>query len=445
MLRNFRRDGHNRKKKKDGKTVKEAHEHLKVSVSVCSRIFNEANDHSNPLVVKFGIVLKVGNEERIHVYYAHGEDSSTFVRRCYWLLDKTLEHVVLVHYRETIELSTMFTVQSQGFSNNKAAPVSSGSALSGPADMSASWDLSGQPDSAVDRQYSVSQHAHLEPNSDMTVQNHEQRLLEINTLEWDDLLAPGDSNKIISTQQGICMMLLLLGVSSSLERMSTVNNGNEISFHTADGQMTSSFQENESGVMTIFVIRHFHGGQSHLDSSSLCCVCGDACFPAEILQPVVYRCVVSPQTPGLVNIYLSFNGNKPISQIMSFEFRAPSVHLSTEPPENKSNWDELALQMRLAHLLFSTSKSLNILSSKIHQELLKDAKTFAGKCSHIIDNWACLIKSIEDKKLSVACAKDRLFVCEPVYRNGLWKELLKDVKSQNMTSEVKELFICVLS
>lgn len=31
MLRNFRRDGRNWKKKKDGKTVKEAHEHLKVS------------------------------------------------------------------------------------------------------------------------------------------------------------------------------------------------------------------------------------------------------------------------------------------------------------------------------------------------------------------------------------------------------------------------------
>lgn len=39
----------------------------------------------------------------------------------------------------------------------------------------------------------------------MTVQNHEQRLLEINTLEWDELLAPGgDPNKIIATQQGIC-------------------------------------------------------------------------------------------------------------------------------------------------------------------------------------------------------------------------------------------------
>lgn len=33
MLRNFRKDGHSWKKKKDGKTVKEAHEHLKVRVS----------------------------------------------------------------------------------------------------------------------------------------------------------------------------------------------------------------------------------------------------------------------------------------------------------------------------------------------------------------------------------------------------------------------------
>ncbi|XP_055814235.1 calmodulin-binding transcription activator 6 isoform X1 [Solanum dulcamara] len=469
MLRNFRRDGHNWKKKKDGKTVKEAHEHL-----------------------------KVGNEERIHVYYAHGEDNTTFVRRCYWLLDKTLEHIVLVHYRETQEVSSN-NIVAQG---SPAAPVSSGSALSDPADLSASWVLSAELDSAVDQQYSARRHAHLEPNRDMTVQNHEQRLLEINTLEWDELLAPGGHpNKIIATQQAggktanvqhtlyeqhnLCELngYSLNGVSSSLERMSTVNNSNEITFQTVDGQMTSSFEKNESGVMTvstddsfdslnkdrlqiqdsfgrwmnylitdspgstddptpessvstgqsyareqifniteispawafsteetkIFIIGHFHGEQSHLESSSLHCVCGDFCFPAEVLQPGVYRCIVSPQTPGLVNIYLSFDGNKPISQVMSFEFRAPSVHVWTEPLENKCDWDEFRIQMRLAQLLFSTSKSLNILSSKIPQDLLKDAKIFAGRCSHIIDDWACLIKSIEDKKFSVPHAKDCLF------------------------------------
>lgn len=39
MLRNFRKDGHNWKKKKDGKTIKEAHEHLKVSVFDFIRAF----------------------------------------------------------------------------------------------------------------------------------------------------------------------------------------------------------------------------------------------------------------------------------------------------------------------------------------------------------------------------------------------------------------------
>ncbi|CAH8346853.1 unnamed protein product [Eruca vesicaria subsp. sativa] len=59
MFRDFRKDGHNWKKKNDGRTVKEAHEQL-----------------------------KVGDKDMIHVYYAHGEDNTTFVRRCYWLLDK---------------------------------------------------------------------------------------------------------------------------------------------------------------------------------------------------------------------------------------------------------------------------------------------------------------------------------------------------------------------
>eukprot|EP00249_Psilotum_nudum_P023486 c28893_g1_i1 orf=378-3620(-) len=74
VLRNFRRDGHLWRKRNDNKTVREAHEHL-----------------------------KVGSAEKIHVYYAHGEDDSNFQRRVYWLLDKTLEHIVLVHYLQVKE------------------------------------------------------------------------------------------------------------------------------------------------------------------------------------------------------------------------------------------------------------------------------------------------------------------------------------------------------
>lgn len=71
VLRFFRKDGHNWRKKKDGRTVGEAHERL-----------------------------KVGNVEAVNCYYAHGEQNPNFQRRSYWMLDPAHEHIVLVHYRE---------------------------------------------------------------------------------------------------------------------------------------------------------------------------------------------------------------------------------------------------------------------------------------------------------------------------------------------------------
>ncbi|KAH6766999.1 hypothetical protein C2S52_017982 [Perilla frutescens var. hirtella] len=71
VLRYFRKDGHNWRKKKDGKTVKEAHEKL-----------------------------KVGSVDMLNCYYAHGEDDENFQRRSYWLLEQDLMHIVFVHYLE---------------------------------------------------------------------------------------------------------------------------------------------------------------------------------------------------------------------------------------------------------------------------------------------------------------------------------------------------------
>lgn len=73
-LRYFRKDGHNWRKKKDGKTVREAHERL-----------------------------KAGSIEVLHCYYAHGEDDENFQRRSYWMLERDLEHIVFVHYRQVKE------------------------------------------------------------------------------------------------------------------------------------------------------------------------------------------------------------------------------------------------------------------------------------------------------------------------------------------------------
>ncbi|KAK7400320.1 hypothetical protein VNO78_11526 [Psophocarpus tetragonolobus] len=69
VLRYFRKDGHNWRKKKDGKTVKEAHEKL-----------------------------KVGSVDVLHCYYAHGEENENFQRRSYWMLETDMMHIVFVHY-----------------------------------------------------------------------------------------------------------------------------------------------------------------------------------------------------------------------------------------------------------------------------------------------------------------------------------------------------------
>ncbi|GAA0158778.1 DNA-binding transcription factor [Lithospermum erythrorhizon] len=74
VLRFFRKDGHSWRKKKNGKTVGEAHERL-----------------------------KVGYVEAINCYYAHGEHNPSFQRRSYWMLDPAHEHIVLVHYRDVNE------------------------------------------------------------------------------------------------------------------------------------------------------------------------------------------------------------------------------------------------------------------------------------------------------------------------------------------------------
>ncbi|CAK7326385.1 unnamed protein product [Dovyalis caffra] len=501
MLRNFRKDGHNWKKKKDGKTVKEAHEHLKVS-----------------------------NEERIHVYYAHGQDNPTFVRRCYWLLDKTLEHIVLVHYRETQE-------------GSPATPVNSHS--SSVSDQSAPLLLSEEFDSGAAGAYCVGE-KDLGSSDSLTVRSHAMRLHELNTLEWDELVTndPGNSispggdkvpcfdqqNQIAvngsvndgSTLSGYHLSAemsalgnltesivrssntqfnnpdsvysqltgaqvnsdgqrkdsIVLGASDSLDMLvndglqsqdsfgrwmnsiiddspssvddavleSSISSGHESFASPGIDQHQSSVQEQKfiitdfspawafsNETTKILVTGYFLEQYLHLAKSNLFCVCGDAFVRAEIVQDGVYTCMVSPHSPGPVHLCLSLDGHKPISQILNFEYRAPSVHDPVVASEDKSKWEEFHLQMRLAYLLLSTSKSLNVLSSKLSPTNLKEAKKFAQKTSNISNSWQYLIKSIEDGRISVAQAKDGLF--ELCLKNMIKEWLLERLVEGCKTAE----------
>jgi hypothetical protein len=106
-LRYFRKDGHNWRKKKDGKTVREAHERL-----------------------------KTGSVDVLHCYYAHGEDNSCFQRRCYWMLDPALEHIVLVHYREVTESSRFSTMAADTTTTHSSSSPSPSVTVAGSPDVS---------------------------------------------------------------------------------------------------------------------------------------------------------------------------------------------------------------------------------------------------------------------------------------------------------------------
>ncbi|XP_010487565.1 PREDICTED: calmodulin-binding transcription activator 6 [Camelina sativa] len=438
MLRNFRKDGHNWKKKKDGRTVKEAHEHL-----------------------------KVGNEERIHVYYAHGEDKTTFVRRCYWLLDKARENIVLVHYRDTQEAAT-----SSGESN--------------PSPISVSDQTFPNPVAPENIDFSIENSRYLASNNSPVVRNHDISLHDINTLDWDELLIPTDLNNqsaptvddlsyftepLQNAANGSAEPGNVTVADESLDAL--LNNGpqsresfgrwmnsfigesNDLLEDPSFGPMVTHEQDplapqallhphsnipeqvfNVTDVSPawaystektkILVTGFLHNSYQHLERSNLFCICGDSCVPAEYIQAGVYRCIIPPHSPGMVNLYFSVDGNKPITQCFRFEHRSVPVLDKTIPEDNQeSKWEEFEFQVRLSHLLFTSSNKLNVLSSKISSTNLRDAKKLASKTSHLLNSWAYLLKSIQGNKVSFDQAKDHLF--ELTLKNRLKEWLMEKV------------------
>ncbi|XP_048435443.1 uncharacterized protein LOC108868362 isoform X2 [Pyrus x bretschneideri] len=91
VQRHFRKDGYEWKKTKDGKIVKEAHEKLKVE----------------------GV-------DAVHCYYAHREDDNDFQRRIYWLVDKNLSNMVLIHYRDIKVMPHTVSSNPSNFQHSQA-------------------------------------------------------------------------------------------------------------------------------------------------------------------------------------------------------------------------------------------------------------------------------------------------------------------------------------
>lgn len=183
----------------------------------------------------------------------------------------------------------------------------------------------------------------------------------------------------------------------------------------------------------ILVTGIFHDNYLHLAKSNLFCVCGDVSVQADIVQVGVYRCLVSSNSLGYVNLYMSLDGQKPISQVVNFEYRTPAFNGPTTSLEEKYNWAEFRLQTRLACLLFGTHRSLDIICSRVSSNAIKEAKNFASKTSLVSKSWQYLVKSTEDSKTPFPLAKDALF--ETSLKNGLKEWILERILLGRKTTE----------
>ncbi|KAF9590279.1 hypothetical protein IFM89_032287 [Coptis chinensis] len=111
------------------------------------------------------------------------------------------EHIVLVHYRETSEDSPVTPVNSNYASSYSDTSVPR--PLSDETDSEASHALyMGSDTSFVGES--------VEPSSIVSVQNHEKRLHEINTLEWEDLLLSNAPNNVNIDRRGESIHLMFV-------------------------------------------------------------------------------------------------------------------------------------------------------------------------------------------------------------------------------------------
>lgn len=177
------------------------------------------------------------------------------------------------------------------------------------------------------------------------------------------------------------------------------------------------------------MIGYFHEAHAYLAESNLFCVFGDVSVPAERVQVGVFRCMALPCRAGLVDFYLSLDGHRPISQVLSFEYRPVSTNqMSNEISlleDEKSKWRDLQLQIRLAHLIFSTTNNVATLSSDIPPDVLKEAKKFRVLAPSYEKDWTKFVDLIMNKEMSFAEAHQNFF--ELTLKNKLQEWLLERV------------------
>ncbi|XP_038874570.1 calmodulin-binding transcription activator 4 [Benincasa hispida] len=420
VLRFFRRDGHSWRKKRDGRTVGEAHERL-----------------------------KVGNAEALNCYYAHGEYNPNFQRRSYWMLDQSCDHIVLVHYRDISEgrsgtesvpqLSPASVSTSGSYSSQNLGPEYQLTSLS-PGSVEVTSDTGNHTiwSNGVDGQYEVSE---FKSSNDRDVSQALRRIEEQLSLNEDSLkdIGPfygdeeGSNSNLIdyyemsnedhfsvlqhsenavhdNTYTSFEMQAFpMLGSCTSTEYSSPldtqdVNSKYNIPF--LKQEQGNSFEVDTSLIVAQvqkFTIRQIVPEQGSATESTkviiigsfLCdpsespwaCMFGDIEVPLQIVQDGVLCCEAPPHLAGKVAFCITSGNQEPCSEVREFEYKMNVCsHCQSHSTGATKSREELLLLVRLVQLLLSDSSMQK--SDKLDSEV-RSNNLRAGD-----DEWSSLIEAL---------------------------------------------------
>ncbi|XP_027921884.1 calmodulin-binding transcription activator 2-like isoform X3 [Vigna unguiculata] len=304
-LRYFRKDGHRWRKKQDGKTVREAHEKL-----------------------------KVGSVDALHCYYAHGEDNENFQRRSFWMLDQQLEHVVLVHYREIKEVQNqdgLDTICAQLYDRNDHPIVANTKAL---VEQKLKDGESKQAESGeIKKLDSFGRWMDKEIGGDC-----ENSLMASDSGNYWSTLGAHNEDKEVSSLRHIQLDMDSLGPSLSQEQLFSIHDFSPEWAYT--------------GVRTkVLIVGTFLGSKKLSSETKWGCMFGEIEVSAETLADNVLWCQTPLHSPGRVPFYVTCSNRLACSEVREFQFDEHPTKFLGPLGIKISPEVEVRLQIRLLKLV----------------------------------------------------------------------------------------------
>ncbi|EEE58472.1 hypothetical protein OsJ_09725 [Oryza sativa Japonica Group] len=376
VLRYFRKDGHNWRKKRDGKTVKEAHERL-----------------------------KSGSIDVLHCYYAHGEENINFQRRSYWMLEEDYMHIVLVHYLEVKagKLSSRSTGHDDVLQASHAdSPLSQlpsqttegESSVSGQAseyDETESGSYQGLQATAPNTGF----YSHGQDNlpvvlneSDLgTAFNGPNSQFDLSL--WIEAMKPDKGTHQIPLYQApVPSEQSPFTGGPGIESFTfdeVYNNG--LSIKDVDGDDTDG-----ETPWQVFIKGNFLSSDE-VKRLKWSCMFGEFEVPAEIIADDTLVCHSPSHKPGRVPFYVTCSNRLACSEVREFDFRPQYM----DAPSPLGSTNKIYLQKRLDKLLSVEQDEIQTTLSNPTKEIIDLSKKISSLMMNN-DDWSELLKLADDNE-----------------------------------------------